>query len=172
MKVIPLAAPDEPLLDPDIVWDGVTGDLALTPIDEPVNPGGLRARQALATAILICLMTDVRAEPSELRDGDVNRGWPGDSFERDADEPALGSKLWLLRRRVVNAETALLAEDYAREALQSLIGQGAVARFDVVATALPERSRLDLAITGYGRTGAVVHDQKFAVLWEQLNGSV
>ena len=109
MRIIPLSPTAEPLLDPDLVWDGRIGDLATTPIDDPVNPGGLRATQALATAILICLMTDARADETELRDGDVNRGWPGDSFDRDADEPALGSKLWLLRRRALTGDVEILA---------------------------------------------------------------
>ncbi|KGF71152.1 hypothetical protein LL06_00700 [Hoeflea sp. BAL378] len=170
MKIIPLAPAAEPLLDPDLAWDGRVGDLVTTPIDDPVNPGGLRATQALATAILICLMTDARAEPTELRDGDVNRGWPGDSFDRDADESALGSKLWLLRRRVLTADVEILASDYARAALQTLIDQGAVSRFDVAAAADPANARLVLSIAGYGRDGAQVHDQKYAVLWEQLNG--
>jgi phage gp46-like protein len=170
VRIIPLASDAEPLLDPDLVWDGRVGDLVTTPIDDPVNPGGLRATQALATAILICLMTDARAEAIELRDGDVNRGWPGDSFERDADEPPLGSKLWLLRRRVLSDEVVLLAEDYTRAALQTLIDQGAVARFNIVATADRANSRLVLSIAGYGRDGSQVHDQKYAVLWEQLNG--
>ncbi|MCO6410105.1 phage GP46 family protein [Hoeflea alexandrii] len=170
MKIIPLAPAAEPLLDPDLVWNGQFGDLATTAIDDPVNPGGLRATQALATAILICLMTDARADVTELRSGDINRGWPGDSFDRDADEPPLGSRLWLLRRRALTAEVEILAEDYTRAALQPLIAQGAVARFDVRAAADRARSTLVLTIVGYGRDGSQVHDQKYAVLWEQLNG--
>jgi len=170
MKIIPLAQDSEPLLDPDLVWNGWTGDLATTAISDPVNPGGLRATQALATAILICLMTDARADATELRDGDVNRGWPGDSFERDADEPVLGSKLWLLRRRALTDEVIVLAEDYARAALKTLTDQGAVGRFDVSAAAEKARSMLVLSIAAYGRDGSQVHDQKYAVLWEQLNG--
>jgi len=170
VRIIPLAPDGEPLLDPDLVWDGRIGDLALTSIEDPVNPGGLRATQALATAILICLMTDARADATELRDGDINRGWPGDSFERDADEPPLGSKLWLLRRRSLTSEVEILAEDYTRAALQTLIDQGAVASFAVSATSDRTTSRLLLSIVGYGRDGSHVHDQKYAVLWEQLNG--
>jgi len=170
MKIIPLSPAAEPLLDPDLVWDGRIGDLVTTPIDDPVNPGGFRATQALATAILICLMTDARADATELREGDVNRGWPGDSFDRDFDEPPLGSKLWLLRRRALTGEVETLAEDYTRAALQPLIDQGAVARFDVAASADRAKSTLVLSIAGYGRDGSQVHDQKYAVLWEQLNG--
>lgn len=170
MRIVPLDAPADPLLDPDLVWDGRIGDLAVTSLLDIDNPGGLRCGQALATAILICLMTDARAEAIELRDGDVNRGWPGDSFDLQAGETPLGSKLWLLARRAIEPGIETLAEDYAREALQTLIDQGAVARFEVTAAADRPARRLDLAVTAYGRDGAQIYDQKFAVLWDQTDG--
>jgi len=168
MRIIPISGPAEPLLDPDLLWDGRVGDLALADLADPVNPGGLANGHALKTAVLICLMTDRRADPVELRDGDVNRGWPGDGFDLMAGEVPLGSKLWLLRRRALTAEVETLAQDYAREALQTLVDQGAFARFDVVASANRADRRLDLAVTGYGRDGAEIFDERFAVLWEQI----
>lgn len=170
MRIVPLDLPAEPLLDPDLVWNGFVGDLVTTSLADPVNPGGLRSTQALVTAVLICLMTDRRADATELRDGDINRGWPGDSFDVSDGEPPLGSKLWLLRRRALTDGIEVLAQDYAQEALQTLIDQGAVVRFDITATADRVRRRLDLAIAGYGRDGARAIDQRFAVLWDQLDG--
>jgi phage gp46-like protein len=168
MRIIPIATAAEPLLDPDLVWNGRIGDLAQTPLADAINPGGLANGAALATAVLICLMTDRRAEPIELRDGDVNRGWPGDGFDLQPGETPLGSKLWLLRRRALSAEVETLAQDYAREALQTLVDQGAFVRFDVAASANRVANRLELAVAGYGREGARIYDQRFAVLWEQI----
>jgi len=168
MRIVPLSGPDEPLLDPDIVWNGVFGDLAITDITDPSNPGGLKATAALQTAVLICLMTDRRAEPTELRDGDINRGWPGDGFDLERGETPLGSKLWLLRRRALTDEIELVAQDYAREALQTLIDQRAFSRIDVDASADRLRNRLEISVRGYGSAGDVTFDQKFAVLWEQI----
>lgn len=169
MRIVPLASPAEVNLSPDLVWDGIMGDLALSGGDEP--RGGLRAKAALETAVLICLMTDARAEATELRDGDVNRGWPGDSFDLQDGEAAIGSKLWLLRRSTVDAvETPQRAEDYAREALQPLIDQGAVAAVTVAAEAEPARNRLTLAVTLTNRDGDVVAATRYAVLWDHLNG--
>lgn len=170
MRIVPLGLTDEPLLDPLLVWDGRIGDLATTALTDPVNPAGLRAGQSLATAILICLMTDRRVEAIELRDGDINRGWPGDSFDLAVGETPLGSKLWLLRRRALSEDIETVAEDYAREALQTLVDQRAVAAFDVTATADRVARQLVLAVTAYGRVGAQIYDQKFAVLWEQVDG--
>lgn len=170
MRIVPIAGPTEPLLDPDLVWDGFVGDLAITSLADPVNPGGLRSGQALATAVLICLMTDRRVDATELRDGDVNRGWPGDGFDLQPGETPLGSKLWLLRRRALTPGIEIVAQDYAREALQTLVDQGAVVRWDVTATANRPQSRLDLDIQGFGRDGARVFNQRFGVLWDQLDG--
>lgn len=173
VRIVPLTAPGEPLLVPDIVWDGTRGDYAPAADTEAGNRGGLRARAQLASAVLICLMTDARAEPVELRDGDVNRGWPGDAFDLDAQrgERRIGSKIWLLRRRTVDdIEVPRLAEDYAREALQTLIDQGAVAAVDAAAAAVPAEGRLDLEVTLTDRAGATLHAMKFRVLWEQLHG--
>ncbi|MEO3997175.1 phage GP46 family protein [Mesorhizobium sp. CAU 1732] len=170
MKIIPLGDDVEPLLDPDLVWNGIVGDLAVTSLADPVNPGGLRSGQALATAVLICLMTDRRVEQTELRDGDVNRGWPGDSFDLANGDVALGSKLWLLRRRAIEPGLEVIAEDYAREALQTLIDQGAVARFDVVAVADRPAARLDLHVSAFAVDGSRTFDRRFAVLWEQIDG--
>lgn len=168
MRIIPLSGPDAPLLNPDIAWDGRAGDLVITAPDDPRNPAGLRATQALTTAVLICLMTDIRVEPYELRPGDVNRGWPGDGFDLDGAETPLGSRLWLLRRRALTEGIEIEAADHVREALQTLIDQGAFARIDVAVTANRPANRLDIAIVGYGVDGERRFDQRFGVLWEQL----
>ena len=171
MRIIPLAPEAEPSLAPDLAWNGRVGDIAPAGLDEHGNRGGLRARQQIATAVLICLMTDRRVDPSELREGDENRGWPGDGFDLAGGETALGSKLWLLARRAVDDVTVpRLAEDYAIEALQTLIDQGVCARVEATAVADPERNRLDLDISLYGRVGAAIFQQRFAVLWGQLDG--
>lgn len=168
MRIIPIPAEKQPLLDPDLAWNGAFGDLVLTAADDPDNPAGLRSVAAIETAVLICLMTDVRADPVELRDGDTNRGWPGDAFDLEPGEAPLGSKLWLLRRRALTPDVEMLAADYARAALQTLVDQGAFVRFDVVATADRAARRLELAVTGYGREGSRTYDQRFAVLWDQI----
>ena len=165
MRVIPLPLETEPLLSPDLVWDGTMADIA---IDRA--RGDLACNAALATAVIICLQTDRRVDPSELPAGEPNRGWPGDAFDMQPGEGPLGSRLWLLRRRALTEGIELEAEDYAREALQSLIDQGACVRVDVAVTRRPELARLEIDIALYGRDGAVIHQQRYAVLWEQIDG--
>lgn len=172
IRILPLDAGGEPLFSPDTVWNGVSGDWALAGAADNANPYGLRARQALATAVLLCLMTDARVEPDELPPGADNRGWPGDSFDlrEDLGERPIGSKLWLLRRSVANEATALRAEDYARAALVPLIEQGTVSSSEVTGTARPTERRIDLDIVLKDRSGGIVFDRRFGVLWEQLRG--
>jgi phage gp46-like protein len=169
MRIIPLGVEREPSLSPDLVWDGMLADLALAEAGEVSNRGGLRSREMLKTAVIIALLSDARAWPEELRDGDINRGWPGDTFDLAEGEAAIGSKLWLLARRTVDTvETPRLAETYAVEALQPLIAQGAAARADAVATADPARNRLTLDVRLTDRDGTVIVAEKFRVLWDEL----
>ena len=67
MRIVPIREDDEPQLSPDLVWDGVMGDFAIAEADEAGNRGGLRAKAQLETAVLICLMTDVRVDEAQKR---------------------------------------------------------------------------------------------------------
>lgn len=170
LKIVPVDEAEEPYRSPDLVWDGVVGDLFVNALIHPEAPGDLRAEQGLATQVLICLMTDRRVEASELRDGEDNRGWIGDSFDVSDNETPIGSRLWLLRRQAIYDGIEVDAQDYAREALQPLITQGAVAAVEVIAIAKRSEGRIDLAIALFGRQGEAVFNQNFGLLWRQIDG--
>ena len=169
IRIVRTPTPETPSSIPDIVWDGQIGDW-IVERDGP-NAGALRSGQALATSVLICLATDARVEPEEVPDGQGNRGWPGDAVDVVGEERPIGSRLWTLRRRsLADPELPRDAEDYAREALECLVDQGAVARFDVVATAVPAEARLDLHVQGFSRSGEVVLNRRYDALWRALDG--
>lgn len=170
MRIIPLDEGEEPYRAPDLGWDGVVGDLILNGLDHPSAPGDLRAEQGLATQVLIHLMTDRRVEESELPEGQQNRGWIGDSFDLMGDEGPLGSRLWLLRRRSIYEGIEIDVEDYVREALEPLVVQGAVASIDVAVTVDRPGARVDYVVTLNGRDGLRVYEQKFELLWRQIDG--
>ena len=177
----PLADAGVVALPPDIVWlkddgtpaghgrYGVVGDFGVS-VTITDGPGGLVATDPLRTAIILSLFSDCRVEGYEIdagRAGD-QRGWPGDGFDLDAGagEAALGSKLWLLRRRDLNEQTALWAQAEAARALAPLIAQGVCARVDAVAEPDYANDTMLLAIALYGRDGTQVFASKFDLLWK------
>jgi len=83
----------------------------------------------LATAVVLSLFSDRQANPDDIvPDGTGDRrGWWGDMGN---DKP-IGSRLWLLARAKQTTETLQRAQDYITEALQWLIDDGVVAKFDI-----------------------------------------
>jgi phage gp46-like protein len=167
------AAGEQPFLLWDTYWNSddlstYYADWKLAGPGAPQNAYGLAADHALNTAILISLFTWRRAEPSDvLPSGSDPKGWWGDSVDLEANEQKIGSRLWLLMRATLNNETARKAEDYAYEALQPLIDQGAVARFEVVGTPEIVKGYLTLDVRAYSQDGQKIYDQKFERIWRQ-----
>lgn len=170
LRITPIDDQADPYRLPDLVLDeyGI-GDLALTSMLDPVNPGDLQCGNGLRTQVIIALLTDARAEASELRSGDENKGWIGDTFDVMAGETPIGSKLWLLRRSALYDGIEVQAELHARMALKTLVDQGACVRADVTAMIDRSASRLDMAIALYGRDGAKIYNEKFELLWRQVD---
>lgn len=163
---------------PFLLWDTVwpqsddlsptTADWQLAGPNAPQNAYGLAANQALNTAILLSLFTWRRAEDYDaLPSGTDPKGWWGDAVDLEDGETALGSRLWLLYRSPLNANTANLAVDYTNEALQSLIDQGAVARFDNSAVVDPVKGTLVISVNAYSQDGTKIYSQQFTKLWQQ-----
>jgi phage gp46-like protein len=168
--------------DPFLLWDSVWrqrlgfADWAYADPDETLNRGGLRAKAALATAVVLCLFTDKRVDPTHplywLADGDP-RGWFGDGVDVRADlgEAPLGSLLWLLERApltIAGQPASQWAEQFASDALAPLKNQSAAARIDVAANVDEINSRLNLIVDLYGRDGQNVYSGKFEILWNQV----
>jgi phage gp46-like protein len=163
----------------DSVWvnnEGAGGGYAdwimAGPDDPPAQAGGLRARMELHTAILIQVFTDKRL-PEGMRnpasDADP-RGWWGDTFKIDG-EPAgeTGSLLWTLERSPLDDDTARLAKDYVEEALQVILDQGAVSRFDVATSADRRLQMLTISIGAYDRAGKpITNPLVYDIAWAQI----
>lgn len=164
---------EQPFLLWDTIWnqdalDGALADWRLAGPTEPGNAYGLAAQHALHTAILISLFTWRRAEPYDtLPSGTDPNGWWGDNVDLQDDETQIGSRLWLLSRAILNAETARRAEDYAYEALNPLVAQGAVAEFKCTAEFNAVEGWLHLDVKAFSQTGEKVFDQRFQRIWRQ-----
>ncbi|MBI1202537.1 MAG: hypothetical protein GC182_08505 [Rhodopseudomonas sp.] len=180
VRLTEVCGEDEAPLFWDSVWDPLKGfaDWQVAAADEAGNVGGLRAKAMLATAVTLCLFTDKRVEPTHplfwLCDGDP-RGWWGDGVDvrDDLGETEMGSLLWLLARAPMTINGIPVerwAEQFAREALQPLLDQGAVVRMDVAATADTAAGRLYLTVNLFGRDGQAVYAQRLALVWKQITG--
>lgn len=147
----------------DTTWNGQIGDWAP---DAPGGSGGFRANAPLHTAILLCLMSDRRAEKYDyIPDGTHDpRGWAGDAI--DPTIAPLGSRLWQLMRRELTQATVDLAKAFAQEALQTLVDQSAVASFTVDATANMAAGRLELAISMFRVNGTLSAAMNFWLMWD------
>jgi phage gp46-like protein len=164
----PLASLDA---GPDTVWDGESGDIAIAPLGDPDNAGGLLARNPLLTALVLSLECDARAEPDPVDpDSHDLRGWPGDGFDLRADlgEAPLGSRTWEAYRFPVDPENASRVRDAALIALRPLQRQGVIGRVDVQAVADEAGRRIERIIHIERPGGGVIYSGPFAGLWAAL----
>ena len=166
------------VLPPDILFDGVVGDFAVSTDPADGGVGGLVARNPYRSAVIMLLFSDVGVDPADLRfehRGD-RRGWVGDGFDVRADlgETPLGSRLWLYRRSVlvsaVRQPTLMMIEADASLALQPLVKQGAAAKVTVAGTAEGAAGRIGLDLAVYGRGGRQLFADRFDFLLRRTDG--
>lgn len=125
------------------VWSITRGDWNLSGAD-------LEAGRDLETAVIISLFTDRLAnEDDVLPSGDDPRGWVG-----DLDQPVkIGSRLWLLERSKLTLQTGAIAKSMAAEALQWMIDDGIVSKFEI-ATEVLLPNRLNMQIVAFRLDGS------------------
>lgn len=106
-------------------------DSILNEGDITCDSGDLLREEGIATAVLISLFTDRRADEDDLLDDPTEmRGWWGDQTSADANDK-LGSRLWLLERATVSQKNMVKAKGYITEALQWLIDDGIAQKINV-----------------------------------------
>jgi len=152
--------------DVRVIWDvpNARGDWSLV-------AGDLERGHELETAILVSLFTDRIAHADDvIPDGTTDRrGWWGDGDPQLADSP-LGSRLWLLDRAKQTEAVRLRARDYIVEALQWLIDDGVVARFDVT-TEWTRPGMLGALVVAWDRAGGELARVATQV-WEEIRRAV
>lgn len=107
---------------------------------------------SLVRAVVISLFTWRRAATDDPLDDDERYGWWGDSYPSIADD-RIGSRLWLLRRVKLTADTRRDAEFYAREALRWLIEDEEVTDIEILSEQV-DVNRLNLRVILTISTGA------------------
>ncbi|HBO8236475.1 TPA: hypothetical protein L5C36_005616 [Pseudomonas aeruginosa] len=101
---------------------------------------------ALHRAAVISLLTWRRAGADDPLDDAERYGWWGDSFPSVADD-RIGSRLYLLRRRTLTAQTERDARDYAREALQWLLDDRRVTAVEIATSRGVDRLEMRVQLT-------------------------
>lgn len=121
--------------------------------------------RAWRRATEISLLTWRRASPDDPLDDAQRLGWWGDSFPSQAND-RIGSRLWLLRRRTLTADTERDAQAFAREALAWMLEDGRVTAVGVTTTRGVDRLAMRVVLTL--RDGRTI-DVPFENLWVVIN---
>ena len=123
--------------------------------------------ELLRRAVTISLFTWRRAGPDDPVDDSDRKGWWGDCVPSVAGDQ-IGSRLWLLARRTLVAQTLQDAQAYAEEALVWLLDDQIV----MAVTVTVERQgndRMNLRVTLTEQNGETL-ELNFADTWELING--
>ena len=121
----------------------------------------------LRRSVTISLFTWRRAGPDDPVDDSDRQGWWGDCVPSVAGDQ-IGSRLWLLARRTLVAQTLQDAQAYAEEALAWLLDDQIV----TAVTVTVERQgidRMNLRVTLTEQNGETL-ELNFADTWELING--
>jgi phage gp46-like protein len=120
----------------------------------------------LRRAVTISLFTWRRAGPDDAVDDSYRKGWWGDCLPSVVGDQ-IGSRLWLLARRTLVAQTLQDAQAYAEEALAWLLDDGIVTAVGVT----PERrgtDRMNLRVTLTEQSGDTL-ELDFENTWGLIN---
>ncbi len=117
--------------DIDVVFDSSTGlrDIAVG------SDGDLQSVDDFSTSLDLSILTDRRADSSEVPQSSERRGWIGDLTPKTFGR-IVGSKVWLFEQSRRNSDTINGIRDAVQESLQWLIEEGQVDRVEVAAEAL------------------------------------
>ncbi len=126
------------------------------------------SREALLRrAVTISLFTWRRSGPDDPVDDSDRKGWWGDCVPSVAGDK-IGSRLWLLARRSLVADTFKDAQAYAEEALAWLLDDQIVTAVTVMAER-QGNDRMNLRVTLTEQNGETL-ELNFADTWELING--
>ena len=120
----------------------------------------------LRRAVTISLFTWRRAGPDDAVDDSDRKGWWGDSVPSVAGDK-IGSRLWLLQRRTLVADTLKDAKSYAEEALAWLIDDLVVTSVTVTAER-QGNDRMNLRVTLTEQNGETL-ELNFEDTWGLIN---
>ena len=124
--------------------------------------------ELLRRAVTISLFTWRRAGSDDAVDDSDRKGWWGDCLPSVAGDQ-IGSRLWLLARHTLVAQTLQDAQAYAEEALAWLIEDGIVTAVSVTVERRGN-DRMNLRVTLIEQSGANL-ELDFENTWGLINAA-
>lgn len=125
--------------------------------------------EPLMRAVIVSLFTWRRANPDDELPSTDLMGWWGDSYA-DVQGDRIGSRLWLLSRAVLTADTVRRAEEYVREALQWLLDDQVASSLQVSAQRVGLSALSVSVLVTRAESGQVV-SLRFADVWSYLKNA-
>lgn len=130
------------MTDIALVWNDTLGEGDLNYEDNDFE-----LEEGFATAVFISLFTDRRAEDDDILpdpNSTDKRGFWGDQILPDEEGDQIGSRLWLLDRSKTIEENLGQAEIYMEEALQWMVDDAVVVKFEATAERLKLNTGTDI----------------------------
>ena len=127
--------------------------------------GDIETADSFDTFIIVALLTDARADESEVRDSSRRRGWAGNEHTPGFQ---MGSKIWIYEQARLKRSVMNDLEKAAMAALQSLVDEGyAVAIREISVRATESGLYLEISIE---RTPSRV-EKRLYELWQNTGVS-
>lgn len=109
--------------------------------DIGIENGDFVIDDGLETAAIISLLSDRRADESQIVQPEFRRGWIGD-LVTTLPGYKLGSHLWLAEQSRLTQETLNQVQDYAEKSLRWMLDAGFIIKVEAKASITPEFSIL------------------------------
>lgn len=129
------------------------------------DDGDIQTADSFDTYILVALLTDRRANESEVADAQRRRGWIGNEHTPGFE---IGSKLWIFEQSRLTGTVLSEIESAALTALQSMVDEGFA---DAVRSvrAVPTSTGVELELAILRPSSAV--ERRFFELWNNTGVS-
>jgi phage gp46-like protein len=130
--------------------------------DISASNGDLDLTQGFDSAILISLLTDARADKSQISRPEKRRGWVGNVMSIVIGRQ-LGSFLWLVDQRRLISQTVIDTVDYANKSLKWMIDDKVVKKIDISGEIIPKQGiALNVILTAFDGSTS----NQYVKLWE------
>jgi len=124
--------------------------------------GDLKGSNSTNTAVDMSLGTDKRADPSEIKDASLRRGWVGDIFN-NVPNYEIGSKWWLRDQgRLTNESVNFIVGD-TKKALNWMLEDNLISNLEVTGTRNIRKNQLEIKIRFVVDANII---ERVFILWE------